>query len=163
MLILFFIFSFIVGTGEVIGIAISDSLDLYPGDYIALLLFIISPGILILLLSKEGILISKDQLYNSQFIFGKPYFKTKIDLQNMKDISILNYNMAQRLVFISAANPNFAEKIRVSKVFLLNENHSQKRLVLSTKRMEHAELLVREIENAFALNHTDYNPPTRRR
>jgi len=163
MLILFFIFSFILGTLELIAIALSETLELYAGDYILLFLFILSLGILVLLISKEGIIIYKNKLFNSQFIFGKPYLKSEVDLNNMHDISILNYNMSQKLVFISSANPNFSEKIRVSKIFLLNENHSHKRLVLSTKKIEHAELIVNEIKNAFSLNYNNYSPPTRRR
>ena len=138
-------------------------MKLHTGDYIALFLFVVSLGILGLLLSKEGIIIDNHRLINSQFIFGKPYFKTEIKLFDMTDICILNYDMSQKLVFVSAAKPDYSESIRVSKIYLLNENHSQKRLVLSTLKKEHAELIMKEIQNEFSFKFNHYNPPTRRR
>ena len=97
---------------------LSTNLELYAGDYFILFLFIASFAMLGLLLSKEGIIINENKLYNSQFIFGKPYMKSNINLDNMTDISILNYNMSQQLVFLSAANPNFSENIRVRNNFV---------------------------------------------
>lgn len=163
MLIIFFVFFFIIGTSEIIGITLSVAVKLNTGDYIAVFLFVASLGILGLLLSKEGIIIDNQKLFNSQFIFGKPYLKTEIKLSNMTDISILNYDMSQKLVFVSAAKPDFSESIRMSKIYLLNENHSEKRLVFSTIKMEYAELIVKEIQNEFNFIFNHYNPPTRRR
>ncbi len=81
----------------------------------------------------------------------------------MTDISILNYNISQKLVFVSAAKPDYSEKIRLSRIFLLNENYSQKRLVISTNKAEQAELVMNEIKNEFDLEHNHYNPPAVRR
>jgi len=163
MLTIFCAFFFIVGTSEIIGITLFPTMKLHTGDYIALFLFVVSLGILFLLLSKEGIIIDNHRLFNSQFIFGKPYFKTEIQLLNMTDISIMNYDMSQKLVFVSAVKPDFSEDIRVSKIYILNENHSQKRLVFSTIKRERAELIMKEIQNEFNFKFNHYNPPTRRR
>lgn len=152
-----------MGTTEIIGITKSATLKLHAGDYLALFLLVVSFGILGLLLSKEGIIIDNHKLFNSQFIFGKPYLKTEIKLFNMTDICMLNCDMSQKLAFISAAKPNFSEIIKVSKIYLLNENHSQKRLAFSTRKKEHAELIMKEIQNEFGLKYNHYNPPTRRR
>lgn len=108
-------------------------------------------------------MIDNRKLFSAQFIFGKPYSKKELDLDGMTDVSILNYNISQKLVFVSAAKPDFAEKIRLSRIFLLNENHSQKRLVLSSNKPEQAEAVMNAIKNEFDLDHNAYNPTVARR
>lgn len=164
MLAIFCIFFFLTGTSEIIWIIIkSASLKLYLGDYIALFLFVASFGILGLILSKEGIIIDNHRLFNSQFIFGRPYLKTEIKLVNMTDICVLSTDISQKLAFISAVRPDFSETLRMSKIYLLNENHSQKRLVFSVRKKEHAQLIMKEIQNEFNFKFNHYNPPTRKR
>lgn len=162
MLIILCAFFFIVGKSEIIERTLFPIMKLHIGNYIVVFLHVVSLGILGLLLSKEGIIIDSHKLFNSKFIFGKPYFMTEIKLLNMTDICISNYEMSQKLAFITAAKPDLSETIRVSKIYLLNENHSQKRLVISTFKKEHAELIMKEIQNEFGFKFNHYNPPTRR-
>ena len=137
----------------------SNSMQQNIGDLIAGLLLIVSFSVIALLVSKEGILISERKLFNAQFLFGKPYWKSEVKLDGMSDVCIISYNLSQKMVFFSVANPDMAEEIKVSKIFVLNENHSTKRLVLSTRKIEHAELVVRSIQTELGLKLSHYHPP----
>lgn len=138
----------------------SSAMKLNIGDLIAGLLLILSFGVIGLIVSKEGILIADRKLFNAQFLWGKPYWKSEVKLDGMSDVCIISYNLSQKTAFVLMANPDMAEEMRVSKVFVLNKNHSTKKLVLSTRKIEHAELLVRSIQAELGLKLSHYHPPT---
>ncbi len=166
MFVLMFFFTFLIGGSHIIIIILGlyDQLDenivykiIYP------LLFPFSFYIFILFFSKQGIVIDKGFLFYSQFFFGKPFSKKEIKLNGITDTSILTYDIQQKFAFFSAAKPDLAEKTSIKKVFLLNENHSKKELVLSTKKIEFAEKIADEINAKFNFKFKKYSPPRIRR
>lgn len=166
MFVLMFFFTFLIGGSHIILIILGlyDELDenivykiIYP------LLFPFSFYIFILFFSKQGIVINRDSLFYSQFFFGKPFSKKEIKLNGITDTSILTYDIHQKFAFFSAAKPDLAEKVSIKKVFLLNEKHTKKELVLSTKKIESAKKIIEEINAEFNFKFKNYSPPRVRR
>ena len=162
MFILMFFFTFLIGGSHIILIVLGlyDQFDenivykiVYP------LLFPFSIYIFILFFSKQGILIEKDSLFYSQFFFDRPFSKKEIKLNGITDTSILTYNIQQKFAFFSAAKPDLAENVSIKKVFLLNEKHTKKEFVLSTKKIESANKIIEEINKEFNFKFKKYSPP----
>ena len=128
-------------------------------DYIFPLLLPVSIYIFILIFSKQGIIFDSDKLSYCQFIFGIPIKKEKIYLKDITDVSVLTVNISQKFNFFSAANPDLAERFSLRKIYLLNENHSIKRLIISLKNKELSDKVVTQIQNEFNYNLNNYSPP----
>jgi hypothetical protein len=128
-------------------------------DYITPLLFPLSIYLFILLFSKQGVLFDEGKLKYAEFIFETVFAKKEIDLTNITDISILTYNVTQKFAFVSGARPDLAEDTALNKVYVLNENHSKKIFVLSTRKRKFAEKIVDEISKELNFKFKKYSPP----
>lgn len=157
----FFIITFFLGvlsvSAIIAGFYIENEAELI--DYIFPLLLPLSFYIFILLFSKQGVVINNGELKYAEFIFGKVFTKKEINLNGITDISILTMSASQKFAFVSAAKPDLAASIVLNKVCLLNENHSKKILVFSTKKRLFAEKIVNEIKKEFNYNFRKYSPP----
>jgi hypothetical protein len=129
-------------------------------DYLFVLVipFVVSFVLLMLLLAKKGVLIIKNKIYKTQYIFGKILSKKEIELMDITDISILKYSGRQKYNFFSAAKPDLSYTIENNKIYLLNERHTIKNFIISTENKELAEKTVEIIKNHFNLNFKLYSP-----
>lgn len=146
------IFGLIMGYFNESGISIQD--------YFVVLIFplIISIALLTLLLAKKGVLIIDDKIYRAQYIFGYLLLKKRIDFSDITDISILRYDGQVKYNFFSAAKPDLDYQVEINKIYLLNEKHTIKRLLISTLNNDLAEKGVEKIKSHFKLRYKLYNP-----
>lgn len=164
MLIATFIFSFVIGSLSLIYVVfmllnLTESTENFEAaDYFSLFLFPVSIFILLLLLSKNGLIVNKSNLYSAKFIFGKYWFKQKKDLTNITDITIFSTKAAHKFAFISVINPDKQYSVNQNKIFLLNEKHTVKRLLIQTNDIKIANEAIIQITKILGLKYMKYNP-----
>ena len=165
MLILVFIFTFSIGGIMVLTLLFKIlkvpefDQEFVGNDYFYLFFFPVSLFILLIILSKNGILVTnKKDLYSAKFIFGKYWFRQKVDLSDITDISILSYKESLNFAPFSFALPEKKYEVYNNKIYLLNEYHTIKRYLISTSDMALAEKTVDEIKEVLHLNYELYNP-----
>lgn len=132
----------------------------FTGIFYFFLLFLpLSFFILLILLSKDGILITDDKaLYKAKFIFGKNWFKQKADLNGITDITILSLKGTQNFAPFTFALPDKKYDVYNNEIYLLNHNHTIKRFLISTRDKKLAEKTINEINEVLNLNYKSYNP-----
>ena len=133
------------------------------GDYILVIFFFISIFMFALLFSKQGIYFKDGKLNYAQFIFGKPFLWKKINLTDITDVSILTANGSQKLAFVLGGNPDLAVSTELNKVCLLNKDHTTKLFLLTTRRRDYAEKIIKELMKELKLEFNLYSPPTSKR
>ncbi|SHI68182.1 hypothetical protein SAMN04488096_103297 [Mesonia phycicola] len=163
MLTVFMIIAFLIGLPTLIYLFIE-----MPGqpnyvnsfsDYFFSSLFFVSIFLFMLLFSKQGIITDNGNLKYSLFIFGIPFLSKKINLENITDITILTYRASQKLAWVSVANPDLSVSTEISKVVLLNSNHSYKDIILITRRRDYAEKIIKSLNEELNLEYNIYSPP----
>ena len=147
VLILLFVVTFIIGSVGLweVGCGESSLSEWRVGDFIVVMFFPLSIFILLNLLSKNGIVIEKSELFTSKFIFKKPWHKRKVDMTGMTDISILKFNGKQKFMFVTAGNPDKAYSVELQKAYVLNEKHTTKKLLFEVNNEEMAQEAVNKI------------------
>ena len=165
VLILLFIVTFIIGSLVLLALLFGESSlsEWRVGDFIILMFFPLSIFIMVNLLSKNGIVIDNNQLFTSKFIFKKPWYKRKVDMTGMTDISILKFNGKQKFMFVTAGNPDKAYSVELQKAYVLNEKHTTKKLLFEVNNEEIAQEAVNKISKEIGLNFEVYNPRFRSR
>lgn len=160
ILILFFIVTFIIGSLVLLALffGAANEVEWRAGDYIFLMLLPLSLYLMLILLSKNGVLIKNNQLFTSKFIFRKPWYKRKVNMAGMTDISILKFRGKQKYMFIVAASPDKAYTVELLKAYLLNEKHTKKKLLFEVNSEEMAQEAVKTISEETGLNFETYNP-----
>lgn len=167
VLILLFIVTFIIGIVMFTALIMGWTKEVKLGivDYVMFFFLPLSFLALLHLFSKNGIIIDGNKLFNSKFIFGFPWSKKQADIKGITDISILSFKGNQKYMFAFAANPDKGYSVSINKVYLLNEKHTIKNLLFTTRDRELAEKTIEKINNTFNFNYCKYNPRfnTRRR
>ncbi|MFD0977045.1 hypothetical protein [Salinimicrobium gaetbulicola] len=165
VLILLFIVTFFIGSLVLLAFLLgpANKIGISVWDYVYLMLFPLSLYIMLLLLSKNGVVIDDNQLFTSKFIFKKPWYRKKVDMAGMTDISILKFRGKQKFMFASAADPDKAYSVGLQRAFLLNENHTKKKLLFEVNNEEMAQQAVHTIKEETDLNFTVYSPKIRSR
>lgn len=136
-----------------------EDTEIHTMDLVIALLFPTSLLLFCIALMREGLSLSPSHLFQSRFLFGKKVKSTEVDIAGMSDICILRFNMSQKLAMGAAPNPDQAVGFEEFRICLLNENHSKRRLVFTSKRQEQAKHIVEELKTNFGLSYTAYNPP----
>lgn len=165
VLILLFIVTFFIGSLVLLAFLLGavKVIEMGVWDFVYLMLFPISLYIMLLLLSKNGVVIDNKQLFTSKFIFKKPWYRKKVDMTGMTDISILKFQGKQKFMFASAADPDKAYSVGLQRAFLLNENHTAKKLLFEVINEEMAQQAVQTIQDETGLNFKVYSPKIRSR
>lgn len=128
-------------------------------DIILLILFFFSFFLFSAALSKEGLIIAKDEVFKSFFLFKKSVKKTKIDLNGVSDISILKFNVARKVATWTSVNPEQTQDYTDFRVYGLNASHSKRTLIYNAQSKEQAKLIVNAMVSDLGLNYVAYNPP----
>jgi len=165
VLIFFFIVTFFIGSLMLLALltgAVSE-LGWTTGDTFHLMFFPLSLFILLNLMSKNGVVIDNNKLYKSKFIFKKVWFKKKVDMSGMTDISVLKFQGKQKYMFVVAGSPDRAYSVELQKAYLLNEKHTSKKLLFEVNDEEMAQKAVKTITQETDLVFNTYNPRFRSR
>lgn len=160
VLFLLFIVTFFLGSVMFLALIMGWTRDVELGiiDYVLFFFLPLSFLSLLHLLSKDGILIDSNKLFSTKFIFGFPWSKRKADLEGITDISILSFQGNQKYMFAFVANPDKGYSVSIYKIYLLNEKHTIKRILFTTKDRELAEKTIDQINKTFQFNYYKYNP-----
>lgn len=129
------------------------------GDFVLVILFLGSFYLFAIALTRVGLTIEENGLSQSRFLFGKRLKAIELDINGYCDVSILRFNMAQKVAMGAAPNPDQAVGFVEYRICLLNENHSKRKLVFTAKDQVQAKYIVTELANSFGLKYTNYNPP----
>lgn len=108
---------------------------------------------------EEGLYIKDNEIYRSDFFFGKPIRLIKMNIKGVTDIAVVEYkNKHPRYNEYIGRLDDFGICI-VYKVFLLNEYHTKRKLVYETNDQFMAEDIATFIENNLKLTRGVFNPP----
>jgi len=133
--------------------------DLNEKGYVALLVFCLIYCLLIAIaFLKRGFIKIGTNLYRGSFLFNKLIFKTKIDFTKRPKLSILKFKKNQKLAFFSVANPDIASEFNAFDIYVLNENHTKRDLLLSLKDENNAKKGVAFLTHNFNLKYEDFSP-----
>tara|TARA_Y100000815_G_scaffold98141_1_gene86879 strand:- start:17615 stop:18139 length:525 start_codon:yes stop_codon:yes gene_type:complete len=120
--------------------------------WIGVLLGIMVIGIAISIWTiKKGFIKTNKGTRICYFSWGVPIFMEAYGAPNKPVLSILKFKKRGRAAFVSVANPEFSEKFNAFCIYLLNEKHTQKKVVLCFKKEKNARLAI-----DFLLKHTSY-------
>lgn len=134
------------------------------GFIILTLLFVLPLFFILLLFTKNGILIIDKKLYFAKFISGKFWFKRQLDLNEITDITILSFKtkqnfLAQSFFFpTTISSESKGTEIYNNHIYLSNEKHTIKRHIITSSDFELAENAVLEINKILNFNYSNYNP-----
>lgn len=129
-------------------------------DIVYLLIFFLSIALLLVLFIKEGISLGDKKLKTSCFLFDKLIKSKNIDLKGACDISILRFNMVRKTeVDNDGLEPDVIERFKQYRVYALNHTHTKRTLVFSSRSLEKAKEIRKEISSALNLNYVPYSPP----
>lgn len=131
-----------------------DQLSFIKG-LIALIVFLL---LLLLTISKKGLVKDNHQLYKGLFIFNTLVFKKRVDLKNRTCFSILKFRKSQKYAFFSAANPDAAHSFNTFDVYLLNKKHTEKDLLISLKKEKNSKLATDFIASFRDFKYEIYSP-----
>ena len=81
-----------------------------------------------------------------------------MDIKGITDISILLFKGTQQYGVLFIANPDKGYSISIYKIYLLNKNHTVKRLFFTTTDFKLAVKTINQINKTFNFNYTEYNP-----
>ncbi|GAB5557451.1 MAG: hypothetical protein SchgKO_16640 [Schleiferiaceae bacterium] len=129
------------------------------GGYMQLLLFVLSPLLFLYAFTRDGVSQFKDTFRTSTFLFGKPIRSITIDPKDIEEITVLQFNMKQKVAMTVAPNPDQAYDYVEYRVYGLNENHSKRTLIYKTQDQKIAKLITEIAGRAWDAPYVQYNPP----
>ena len=114
---------------------------------------------------KKGIVIENKLIHIGYYLFGLKIFKQKVEAENMKIITLLkfikstNYNYEKRHPSnVTRWEPNLNYQSNSFQIFLLNENHTKKKKVLSLVNEQNSNKAIEFIKKNTNLKIEIYNP-----
>lgn len=122
---------------------------------IALIIFLL---LLLITILKKGLVKDTHQLYIGTFIFNTLLFKKRVDLRNKTCFSILKFRKSQKYAFFSAANPDAAHSFNTFDIYLLNEKHTEKDMLISLKKEKNSVLASDFISSFKHFKYEIYSP-----
>ena len=137
---------------------ISDFESIFIENEFLLFFFPLSMFILLQLFSKNGIFIHNENLYNAKYIFGNLWYRRKVNLIEITDITILSFKGSQKFAFIYVALPDKGYEVYRNEIYLLNKKHTIKRHLITLDDKEMAEKAIRQINEIFNFDYKPYNP-----
>lgn len=118
-----------------------------------------------LMLLKKGIVIENKLIYIGYYLLGLKIFKQKIETDNLKIFTLLklikstNYNYEKRHPSnVTRWEPNLNYQSSSFQIFLLNENHTEKKKVLSLVKEQNSNKAIELITKNTDLKIEIYNP-----
>ena len=111
-----------------------------------------------LTLSKKGLVKNNIHLYKGIFIFNILLLKKKIDLKDKVSFSILKFRKSQKYAFFSAAYPDASHSFNTFDLYLLNQKHTEKDLLISLKKENNSKLATDFIASFKDFNYEIYSP-----
>ena len=118
-----------------------------------------------LMILKKGIVIENKVIHISYYLFGLKIFKQKVETENMKIITLFkfikstNYNYAKRHPSnVTRWEPNLNYQSNSFQIFLLDENHTEKKKVLSLVKEQNSNKAIEFITKNTDLKIEIYNP-----
>ena len=120
---------------------------------IALLAFAI-----ILFPLKKGLYVNSSNLFVGYFTWAKLIHKQKIDLNQTKAVSILKFKRRERGAYMSVANPEFSTTFNSFEVYVLNERHTKRSLLISLKKEGNAKKAIEFVVQNTELIQEIYSP-----
>ena len=107
---------------------------------------------------KKGLLKNESGLHFGYFTWGKPIYKYKISLEGAEAISILKFKRRQRGAYLSEANPEYSSAFDSFEVYALNENHTERKIIIPLKMEKNALKAVEFITQHTGLKEEIYSP-----
>ena len=118
-----------------------------------------------LMILKKGIVIENKLIHIGYYLFGLKIFKQKVETDNMKIITLFkfikstNYNYEKRHPSnVTRWEPNLNYQSNSFQIFLLNENHTEKKKVLSVVKEQNSNKAIEFITKNTDLKIEIYNP-----
>ena len=118
-----------------------------------------------LIILKKGIVIENKLIHIGYYLFGLKIFKQKVETENMKIITLFkfikstNYNYEKRHPSnVTRWEPNLNYQSNSFQLFLLNENHTEKKKILSLVKEQNSNKAIEFITKNTNLRMEIYNP-----
>jgi hypothetical protein len=120
--------------------------------------FLILTGLIVSTFSKKGFVVVKNRLYKGIFFRDILLFKREINLANKPVFSILKFRKKQKYAFFTAANPDLAYEFNAFDIYLLNEKHTIKTLLISLQSEHNSQKASKFISDFTDLDYEIYSP-----
>ena len=142
----FFVYNSINKTGDLTG-PIVTVIFTFLTIYLSFLAF-----------AKKGLLNKEDKLYKTISIGKIMLFRTSVNLQNRKVVSILSSRKRLRFSFISTGNESQGDSFSVNELFLLNDNHTERDPIIYFEQKENVGRAIDFLTKNFQLRHEEFQP-----
>jgi hypothetical protein len=139
----------------VVIIILSTRVDSSIG-FLGLLLLLIA--FILTAFSKKGLVKTNRDLYIGYYLSNTLLFKSKIDLNNKVCFSILKFKKSQKFAFFSAANPDASHSFNTFDIYLLNEKHTEKDMLISLKKEKNSKLATDFLTSFRNFRYEIYSP-----
>lgn len=107
---------------------------------------------------KKGLYINNSDLFFGYFSWGKLLYKHKIDVDQAKAVSVLKFKRRQRGAYMSLANPEFSTTFNSFEVYVLNERHTKRSLLISLKKENNAKKALEFVVENTEMSQEIYSP-----
>ena len=107
---------------------------------------------------KKGLYVNHSDLFVGYFTWGKLFYKQKVDLNQAKATSILKFRRRQRGAYMSLANPEYSTTFNSFEVYVLNERHTKRSLLISLKKENNAKKALEFVVGNTELTKEIYSP-----
>lgn len=108
--------------------------------------------------SRKGFLKREGKLYKAKFFRGRVLTRKVMNLQEKPVVSILKFRRSRKYAFFSAAKPDLAAEFNSFEVYVLNESHIKRDLLLRLTNEEKAKEAIDFLISNFPLRHEIYSP-----
>ena len=112
--------------------------------------------------SHKGLVKKGDKLYKAKIFNGVTLSKRRVDLTERPVVSILRFKKSQKMIWFSIAKPDLGKMFNSFEVFVLNESHTKRELVIYFTSEENANKAVEFLTSGFPLKHEIFSPTTAR-
>ena len=130
---------------------------------IGLFILLLCGFVISLAYSRKGLKVKNGDLYRCLFLVGQLFMKKKISQEDKLDFSVLKFKKSQKMAWFSAARPDLATGFDTFEITLLNENHTNKNLLISVKEEKYADQVIEFLKKNTTLNHSTYQPKLSKR
>ena len=148
---------FLLGIYELGGMALNSNLNINGYLVLVILIFIYS-GLIIIAFLKRGFVKINSELYTGSFFREKLILKKRVDLSNTPKVAILKFKKAQKLAWVSIANPDLATEFNAFEINFLNDRHTKRKPILTLKKEANIEPTIKFLTENFDLENEAYSP-----
>lgn len=108
--------------------------------------------------SKKGFSKNDGKFYKAKFFWGKVLYRSSINILDRPVISILKFKRSRKYAFFSAAKPDLASTFNSFEVYVLNDRHTKRDLVMRLNSKDKAERAIDFLCSEQLLRHEIYSP-----